>query len=40
MTLDVDAGATIAFPVMAIPFEKTRYLGVEALAPDGTDRRT
>jgi polygalacturonase len=33
MTLDVDAGATIAFPVAAIPFEKTRYLGVEALAP-------
>jgi polygalacturonase len=33
MTLDVDAGATIAFPVVALPFEKTRYLGVEALAP-------
>jgi len=33
MTLDVDAGATIAFPVAAIPFEKTRYLGVETLAP-------
>ncbi|HZL50315.1 MAG TPA: glycosyl hydrolase family 28-related protein, partial [Terracidiphilus sp.] len=33
MTLDVDAGATIDFPVDAIPFEKTRYLGVEALAP-------
>src|ERR1019366_10017352 len=33
MTLEVDAGATIAFPVAAIPFEKTRYLGVEALAP-------
>jgi polygalacturonase len=33
MTLDVDAGATIAFPVAPIPFEKTRYLGVEALAP-------
>lgn len=33
MTLDVDAGATITFPVAPIPFEKTRYLGVEALAP-------
>jgi polygalacturonase len=33
MTLNVDAGATIDFPVDAIPFEKTRYLGVEALAP-------
>lgn len=33
MTLDVDAGATVDFPVSAIPFEKTRYLGVEALAP-------
>ena len=33
MTLDVDAGATIHFPVAPIPFEKTRYLGVEALAP-------
>lgn len=33
MTLDIDAGATIAFPVASIPFEKTRYLGVEALAP-------
>lgn len=33
MTLDVDAGATIDFPVAPIPFEKTRYLGVEALAP-------
>ena len=33
MTLDVDAGATIDFPVAAIPFEKTRYLGVETLAP-------
>lgn len=27
MTLDVDSGATIDFPVAAIPFEKTRYLG-------------
>ena len=33
MTLDIDAGATVAFPVAPIPFEKTRYLGVEALAP-------
>jgi polygalacturonase len=33
MTLDVDAGATIEFPVAPIPFEKTRYLGVETLAP-------
>jgi len=33
MTFDVDAGATIEFPVAPIPFEKTRYLGVEALAP-------
>ncbi len=33
MTLDVDAGATVDFPVSAIPFERTRYLGVEALAP-------
>jgi polygalacturonase len=33
MTLDVDAGATIEFPVMALPFVKGRYLGVEALVP-------
>jgi len=33
MTLEVDAGATIAFPVAALPFVKSRYLGVEALAP-------
>lgn len=33
MTLDVEAGATIAFPVAALPLEKTRYLGVETLAP-------
>jgi polygalacturonase len=32
-TLDVDAGATVEFPVAALPFEKTRYLGVEALGP-------
>lgn len=33
MTLDIDAGATIEFPVAALPFEKTRYLGVETLGP-------
>ncbi len=33
MTLDVAAGATIRFPVAPLPFEKTRYLGVETLAP-------
>lgn len=33
MTLEVDAGATIEFPVAPLPFEQTRYLGVEALAP-------
>ena len=33
MTLDVDAGAVIHFPVAALPLEKTRYLGVETLAP-------
>ena len=33
MTLDVDAGATIDFPVAALPLEKTRYLGVVTLAP-------
>lgn len=33
MTLDVDAGATIEFPVAPLPFEKTRYLGVETLGP-------
>ncbi len=33
MTLDVGQGATVAFPVAPIPFERTRYLGVEALAP-------
>ena len=33
MTLDVDAGATIEFPVAALPFVKGRYLGVEALVP-------
>ena len=33
MTLDVDAGATIQFPVAPLPFTRTRYLGVETLAP-------
>jgi polygalacturonase len=33
MTLEVDAGATIEFPVAPLPFVKGRYLGVEALAP-------
>jgi polygalacturonase len=33
MTLDVEAGATIAFPVAPLPFAKGRYLGVEALVP-------
>ncbi len=33
MTLDIDAGATIAFPVAPLPFTKSRYLGVETLAP-------
>ncbi len=33
MTLDIDAGATIEFPVAPLPFTKGRYLGVEALTP-------
>ena len=33
MTLDVEAGATIEFPVAPLPFTKGRYLGVEALVP-------
>jgi polygalacturonase len=33
MTLEVDAGATIEFPVAELPFTKGRYLGVEALVP-------
>jgi polygalacturonase len=33
MTLDVDASATIEFPVAPLPFTKGRYLGVEALTP-------
>ena len=41
MTLDIDAGASISFPVAPLPFVKSRYLGVEALMPmpliGGTD---
>jgi hypothetical protein len=33
MTLDIDAGATIEFPVAPLPFTKSRYLGIETLAP-------
>jgi polygalacturonase len=33
MTLEIDAGATIEFPVAELPFVKSRYLGVETLAP-------
>lgn len=33
MTLEIDAGASIDFPVGPLPFTKGRYLGVEALAP-------
>jgi polygalacturonase len=33
MTLDIDAGATITFPVAPLPFVRGRYLGVEALVP-------
>jgi polygalacturonase len=33
MTLEVGAGATIEFPVAALPFARGRYLGVETLMP-------
>jgi polygalacturonase len=33
MTLDVEAGAVIEFPVAPLPFAKGRYLGVETLMP-------
>jgi polygalacturonase len=33
VTLEIEAGATIEFPVAALPFTKGRYLGVEALTP-------
>ena len=33
MTLNIEGGATITFPVAPLPFVKGRYLGVEALVP-------
>ena len=33
MTLDIDAGATITFPVAPLPLVPGRYLGVNALVP-------
>jgi polygalacturonase len=33
MTLEIDFGAVIEFPVAPLPFTKSRYLGVETLAP-------
>ena len=33
MTLEIGAGATVDFPVAALPFVKGRYLGVECLTP-------
>ena len=33
MILDIDAGATIEFPVAPLPFTKGRYLGIETLTP-------
>lgn len=33
LTLEIDAGARIEFPVAALPFAWTRYLGIETLAP-------
>ncbi|MFB3829593.1 MAG: glycoside hydrolase family 28 protein [Bryobacteraceae bacterium] len=33
MTLEVDGGAAIEFPVAELPFTRGRYLGVEALVP-------
>lgn len=33
MTLEIGAGAVVEFPVAPLPFVRTRYLGVEALAP-------
>ena len=33
MILDIDAGATIEFPVASLPCTKGRYLGVEAVTP-------
>jgi polygalacturonase len=33
MTLEIDSGAVIEFPVAPLPFTRSRYLGVETLAP-------
>jgi polygalacturonase len=33
MTLEIDAGATVAFPAMPLPFTKGRQQGIEALTP-------
>ncbi|HEV3202545.1 MAG TPA: glycoside hydrolase family 28 protein [Bryobacteraceae bacterium] len=33
MTLEVDSGATIEFPVASLPFTRGRYLGIETLVP-------
>jgi polygalacturonase len=33
MTLEVDGGATIEFPVAPLPFTRGRYLGIETLVP-------
>ncbi len=33
MTLDLDAGAVVEFPVAELPFTRGRYLGIEALVP-------
>ena len=33
MTLEVDAGATVDFPVAELPFTRSRQLGIETLAP-------
>jgi polygalacturonase len=33
MTLEIDAGATVAFPAMTVPFTKGRQQGIEALTP-------
>ena len=39
MTLDIDAGATIEFPVAPLPFTKSRYLGVETWSNSVTGPR-
>lgn len=33
MTLEIDAGATVAFPAMLLPFTKGRQQGIETLTP-------